>query len=550
MPKWSPNVSEESMSHRTQVMKVMEQMKLFADSDARISGQMRGWAFNQGACALAQIAPEKRGLSVLQTQLCVLLLEQGLYSEAQHLLEDAAEVRRAAYGADHALTVRSDELRGRLMRMQGRLDEAEELLSRVLRRQEQLALTPASCEGGRRSTQGRATVAVAAVQEELALTYQAKNKLAEAEPLFRAAIAARRGPLAITGSAHGEKMLLRCVNNLASLLRVQAEAKLKEAEPLMCESLEAKRRLLGARHPETLVGISQLGLLEQAKRKPDQAEAHFREALQGRLEVLGRRHPQTLDAIGNLAELLRERGRLRAALHTLGNAVHIAQETLGEKHRVTIALQDKQDRIEAELEKEAFEVHDSDDDILDEPVAEAKTEEEMAAARCASGVVSGAGCSQLLSERSYFKEGSKVPFHRLSAEAQDALLRVLSHKNEELIIVFSTADKDHTGSVDKQEFVRALSSMGVHREAAIHELMPSFGYDGKNASQDLHELLKMARDERNNHRVEVQQWIAEEERRARRDPLHWLRRLLGLVKAQLWNTLTYAASRARTPPAG
>ena len=138
----------------------------------------------------------------------------------------------------------------------------------------------------------------------------------------------------------------------------------------------------------------------------------------------------------------------------------------------------------------------------------------------------------------------------MTAEAQDALLRVLSHKNEELIIVFSTADKDHTGSVDKQEFVSALSSMGVHREAAIHELMPSFGYDGKNASQDLHELLKMARDERNNHRVEVQQWIAEEERRARRDPLHWLRRLLGLVKAELWNTLTYAASRARTPPAG
>ena len=243
-------------------------------------------------------------------------------------------------------------------------------------------------------------------------------------------------------------------------------------------------------------------------------------------------------------------GRLSAALHTLGNAVHIAQETLGEKHHVTIALQDKQDRIEAELEKEDHEVHDSDDDILDEPVAEATTEEEMAAARCARGVVSGASCSQLLSERSYFKEGSNVPFHRLSAEAQDALLRVLSHKNEELIIVFSTADKDHTGSVDKQEFLSALSSMGVLREAAIRELMPSFGYDGKNTRQDLHELLKTARDERNNHRVEVQQWIAEEERRARRDPLHWLRQLLSIVKAQLWNTLTYAASRARTPPAG
>ena len=90
----------------------------------------------------------------------------------------------------------------------------------------------------------------------------------------------------------------------------------------------------------------------------------------------------------------------------------------------------------------------------------------------------------------------------------------------------------------------------LQAEAAIRELMPSFGYDGKNTRQDLHELLKTARDERNNHRVELQQWIAEEERRARRDPLHWLRQLLGLVKAQLWNTLTYAASRARTPPAG
>ena len=43
---------------------------------------------------------------------------------------------------------------------------------------------------------------------------------------------------------------------------------LGQAEPLLREALTAKRESLGPRHPETLIGINQLGQLKRARLAP------------------------------------------------------------------------------------------------------------------------------------------------------------------------------------------------------------------------------------------------------------------------------------------
>ena len=68
------------------------------------------------------------------------------------------------------------------------------------------------------------------------------------------------------------------INNLAVLLETQG--KLAEAEPLSREALEAKREVHGDRHPGTLASISNLAVLLMDQGKLAEAEPLFREALE------------------------------------------------------------------------------------------------------------------------------------------------------------------------------------------------------------------------------------------------------------------------------
>jgi len=100
---------------------------------------------------------------------------------------------------------------------------------------------------------------------------KAQGKLDEAEPLLREALRARRETL---GDRHPDTLV--SINNLGSLLK--AQGKLDEAEPLLREALRARRETLGDRHPDTLVSINNLGSLLKAQGKLDEAEPLLREA--------------------------------------------------------------------------------------------------------------------------------------------------------------------------------------------------------------------------------------------------------------------------------
>ena len=87
------------------------------------------------------------------------------------------------------------------------------------------------------------------------------------------------------------------------------------AVALLREVLQARRETLGDRHPDTVRSIYLLGLLLhthsrelEAQRKLEGAATLLGEALQGMRETLGTSHPDTLGAMTRLASLLKAMG--------------------------------------------------------------------------------------------------------------------------------------------------------------------------------------------------------------------------------------------------
>ena len=68
---------------------------------------------------------------------------------------------------------------------------------------------------------------------------------------------------------------------------LQARGDLEGAEPLLREALEARREVLGPKHPNTLTSVNNLGRLLQDRGDLERAEPLLREVVQGFREVLG-----------------------------------------------------------------------------------------------------------------------------------------------------------------------------------------------------------------------------------------------------------------------
>ena len=92
------------------------------------------------------------------------------------------------------------------------------------------------------------------------------------------------------------------MNNLAGLL--ESKGDYDGAEPLYRRALEARERVLGREHPDTLASVNNLAALLYSKGDYDGAEPLYRRALEARERVLGREHPDTLGSVRNLAALL------------------------------------------------------------------------------------------------------------------------------------------------------------------------------------------------------------------------------------------------------
>ncbi|MFN7820660.1 MAG: tetratricopeptide repeat protein [Cyanobacteriota bacterium] len=137
----------------------------------------------------------------------------------------------------------------------------------------------------------------------LAALLQATNRLAEAEPLMRRALAIDE---ASYGNDHPRVAI--DLNNLAQLL--QATNRLAEAEPLMRRALAIDEASYGPDHPNVARDLNNLAQLLQATNRLEEAEPLMRRSL----EILiafsnqGYQHPNLEAGLSNYSALLQAMG--------------------------------------------------------------------------------------------------------------------------------------------------------------------------------------------------------------------------------------------------
>ena len=123
---------------------------------------------------------------------------------------------------------------------------------------------------------------------------------------------------------------LSSINDLALLYSNQG--KYAEAEPLYKEALAGRQKALGQEHPDTLSSINDLALLYYVQGKYSEAEPLYKEALAGRQKALGQEHPHTLSSINNLALLYNNQGKYSEAGPLYNEELAGYQNTFGQEH--------------------------------------------------------------------------------------------------------------------------------------------------------------------------------------------------------------------------
>jgi tetratricopeptide (TPR) repeat protein len=114
------------------------------------------------------------------------------------------------------------------------------------------------------------------------------------------------------------------------------EGRWKEAEELLVKVMEARSRVLGEEHLDTLSAIGNLAATYWNQGRWKEAEELLVKVMDVRSRVLGKQHPDTLSAIVNLASTYLTQGRWKEAEELLVKAMEARSRVLGEEHPDTL----------------------------------------------------------------------------------------------------------------------------------------------------------------------------------------------------------------------
>ncbi len=111
-----------------------------------------------------------------------------------------------------------------------------------------------------------------------------------------------------------------------------------EARPLLEEALAARRRVLGARHKDTVGSLNNLGMVLADQGDYAGARPLMEEAVEIRRQVLGDDHPDTATVLFNLSLVRRDQGDYLAARPGFEKALATWRRALGADHPHTTAV--------------------------------------------------------------------------------------------------------------------------------------------------------------------------------------------------------------------
>ena len=243
--------------------------------------------------------------------LALLYQSQGRYVEAEPLFKQALKLRKRDLGENHPAVALSLSNLALLYQIQGRYTEAEFLLKQAVELYK------------RNLGENRPNLAVSI--NNLAALYESQGRYAEAEPLYKQALNLFKSSL---GENHSTVTTI--LSNLALLC--ESQGRYTEAESLLKQVLNLFKRNLGENRPNLAVSINNLAALYKSQGRYTEAEPFYKQALELRKRSLGENHPDVANSINNLAALYESQGRYAEAEPFYKQALELRKRSLGENH--------------------------------------------------------------------------------------------------------------------------------------------------------------------------------------------------------------------------
>ncbi|NEO19175.1 MULTISPECIES: tetratricopeptide repeat protein [unclassified Moorena] len=257
------------------------------------------------------LGEEHADVATSLNHLAALYREMGRYQQAEPLLTEALEMRRRLLGDQHPDVATSLNNLAALYYSMGRYQQAEPLYTQALQMDRKLL--------------GEEHPSVATSLNNLALLYSSMGRYQQAEPLYTQALAMTRRLL---GEEHPNVAL--SLNNLALLY--SSMGRYQQAEPLYTQALAMTRRLLGPDHPSVALSLNNLALLYQSMGRYQQAEPLYTQALEMNRRLLRNQHPSVALSLNNLALLYHLMGRYQQAEPLYTQSLEMLRRLLGEEH--------------------------------------------------------------------------------------------------------------------------------------------------------------------------------------------------------------------------
>jgi eukaryotic-like serine/threonine-protein kinase len=209
---------------------------------------------------LRKLKSVDRQMLTTMANLAQLRQDQGKYSQAEQLYNEALNAAPAVFGADHPSTLVFMNNLAQVYQDEGRLVEAESLQrkvtdadSRILGPEHPYTLMDLG---------------------NMAKMYRSEGKYAEADATFRRVLEAQRR---VSGDDRPETLTTAYLLGTVKFY----EGEYANAEQLFTQALTGERRIYGREHPTPFSDVMWLGRAQLEQGKYAQAEANFREAQKG-----------------------------------------------------------------------------------------------------------------------------------------------------------------------------------------------------------------------------------------------------------------------------
>ncbi len=236
---------------------------------------------------------------------------QGLYERAKPLYEQALQMFQRLSNGDNADVATSLNNLAGLYKSQGLYERAKPLYEQALQMRQRLFKDDHHD--------------VATSLNNLALFYKYQGLYVQAKTFYEQALQMFQR---LFNGDHSD--VATSLNNLAELYKSQGLY--DRAEPLLEKALQMRQHLFNRDHPDVAASLNNLAGLYKSQGLYDQAKIFYEQALQMKQRLFNGDHPQVATSLNNLAELYKFQGLYDRAESLLEKALQMRQRLFNGDH--------------------------------------------------------------------------------------------------------------------------------------------------------------------------------------------------------------------------